>query len=50
MNWKSYPKKKDTPSRRTRKAARNSVFWFNYTLNRKRKSEIRRTRQVQNAE
>lgn len=32
MNWKSYPKKKDTPSRKTRKSQRNTVFQHNYKL------------------
>ena len=40
-----YPKKKDTPSRLTRKGARNKVFWENYTRNRKLKAERRRQRQ-----
>jgi hypothetical protein len=44
MNWKSYPKEKDTPSRRTRKAARNSVFQHNYKLRAKVNREKRATK------
>jgi hypothetical protein len=38
VNFKSYPKQKDTPSRLARKQARRGIFWYNYklsTVNRK---------------
>jgi hypothetical protein len=35
MNYKSYPTKKDTPSRKVRKGERNSTFIYNMTLKRK---------------
>lgn len=41
MNWKSYAKVKDTPSRRTRKGLRNSVFQFNYKMKARLKRERR---------
>jgi hypothetical protein len=48
MNWKSYPKAKDTPSRRTRKGLRNSVFQHNYKLRAKLNREKRALRVVNN--
>lgn len=48
MNWKSYPKKKDTPSRRSRKTQRNSTFQHNYKL-RARLNRERRLARLNNA-
>jgi len=45
-----YPKKKDTPSRLTRKGARNKVFWTNYKaskLAKKLRLKLARERQEQ---
>lgn len=44
MNWKSYPKVKDTPNRRARKGLRNSVFQHNYKLRAKLNREKRAAR------
>lgn len=41
MNYRSYPKVKDTPVRRARKGLRNSVFQFNYKLKAKADRERR---------
>ena len=41
MNWKSYPNKKNTPSRRTRKSQRNEVFRHNYKMRAKLNREHR---------
>lgn len=48
MQWKSYPTKKDTPSRRTRKSQRNEVFRHNYKLRAKLNRE-RRAQRLNNA-
>jgi hypothetical protein len=34
MNYLAYPKKKDTPSRKSRKGSRQKVYWTNHTLGR----------------
>lgn len=39
--FKSYPKASDTPSRRSRKGARNSVYAYNYKLGKKLRKERR---------
>ncbi len=41
-----YAKKKDTPSRKARKSARNVTFWKNYTAARIRRAELRRQKKV----
>lgn len=48
MNWKPYPTKKDTPSRKTRKSLRNSVFSYNYKM-RARLNRERRAQRLNNA-
>lgn len=44
MQFKSYPKVKDTPSRRTRKGLRNSVFQYNYKMKARLNREKRAAR------
>lgn len=44
MNFKSYPTKKGTPSRRARKAERNNVFRNNKSLRAKMNRERRALR------
>ncbi len=41
-----YPTKKNTPSRKTRKGLRNSVFIENYVRNRRLRSARRRERKA----
>lgn len=48
MNFKSYPKAKDTASRRTRKGLRNSVFQFNYKIKARLKREQRAEKALTN--
>jgi len=45
MNWKSYSKKKTTPSRRSRKGQRNTVFQYNYKLRSRLNREKRSLRE-----
>jgi len=44
MNFKSYPKAKDTPSRKTRKSLRNTVFSHNYKMRARLNRERRNAR------
>lgn len=46
MNYKSYPTKKDTPSRKTRKGARYSVFIANRKMKKLLKKAARLARRV----
>lgn len=46
MNWKSYPKEKDTPNRKSRKSQRNTVFIHNYKLRAKLNRERRAAREA----
>lgn len=48
MQWKSYPTKKDTPNRKSRKSQRNIVFLHNYKLRAKLNRE-RRAERLNNA-
>lgn len=44
MNWKSYPKKKDTPSRIARKHARSGAFLANKRMGPARRKAARLAR------
>lgn len=46
MNYKSYPKSKDTPNRKTRKSLRYTVCQYNRTLKSHQKTAARRLRRV----
>lgn len=48
MQFKSYSKAKDTPSRRTRKGQRNTVFQYNYKLKARLNREKRAARKLDN--
>ncbi len=50
MNYRPQPKKKDTPSRKSRKGLRNSVFIYNKTIKAKIDRERRAVRNLINAE
>lgn len=50
MNYKAAPKKKDTPSRKSRKGLRNSVFIYNKSIRAKLDRERRAARALANAE
>lgn len=41
MNFKSYPNKKNTPNRKSRKSQRNTVFQFNKSIRAKLNREKR---------
>lgn len=49
MNYKSYPKVKDTPNRRARKGQRNSIFQYNYKLKARLKRELRAEKSLNNS-
>lgn len=41
MDYKAYPKKKDTPSRKARKTGRNTVFNYNkYGIRKEKKDAL----------
>lgn len=46
MNFKPYPKQKDTPARLARKQARRGIYWYNYKLSKKLQDERRAVRQA----
>lgn len=48
MNYKSYPNSKITPSRKSRKGLRNSVFIYNKSLRAKLNRERRAERTLNN--
>jgi hypothetical protein len=50
MNFLPYPKKKDTPSRKSRKGSRTKTFWHNYTLGRNARKARRDARKALEAE
>lgn len=43
MNFKPYPKEKDTPSRKSRKGARLNIFKYNKALARTLRKQRRQT-------
>lgn len=47
MNYQPYGTKKSTPSRRTRKTQRNTVFISNYTMRRKLARERRKKQETE---
>jgi len=47
MHYKSYPTKKDTKSRMTRKQSRRSIFWYNVKLAKTLRKSRRLARQEQ---
>jgi hypothetical protein len=44
MEYKAYPKEKDTPSRKARKSGRNQTFLYNKYKLRQLKAQARRER------
>lgn len=48
MNYKAHPKRKDTPSRRSRKSGRNDSFRYNRSLRAKLDREKRAARDLNN--